>query len=242
MSVTTLQLDRPDAYETTTELELMERLLPLSAARVLELGCGGAWTTRRLAERYPGARFIATEVDQIQHAKNLQFELPNVEFRLEGAQGISQPDSSVDIVWMLKSLHHVPQELMDSAMREIRRVLKPGGLAWFCEPVYAGPFNDLMRLIHDEKAVRELAFEAIRSQVESGVMQLKDEKFINVPGSYANWEEFEARFLKVTHTELDIDDRRYTEIRAAFLAHMTESGAHFLKPHRIDLLQKPGAG
>ena len=109
MSVTVMQLDRSDAYEITTELDLMESLLPLSNARVLELGCGSAWIARQLAERYPGTAFIATEVDPIQHAKNLQLELPNLQFRLEGAQAISQPDNSVDIVWMLKSLHHVPR-------------------------------------------------------------------------------------------------------------------------------------
>ncbi|MEN8180594.1 MAG: class I SAM-dependent methyltransferase [Pseudomonadota bacterium] len=233
-----MQIDRPDAYETTTELELMESLLPLAGARVLELGCGAAWTTRQLAERYPAAQFIATEVDKLQHAKNLRIELPNVEFRLEGAQAISEPDDSVDIVWMLKSLHHVPAELMRNAMQEISRVLRPGGLAWFSEPVYAGAFNDLMRLIHDEKEVRELAFKTIGSLVESGAMQLKAEKFINVPGSYASWELFESRFLNVTHTKLAIEAERYAGIRSAFLAHMTEGGAYFMKPHRIDLLQK----
>lgn len=233
-----MQLDQHDAYETSTELDLMERLLPLAEARVMELGCGGAWTIQQLAERYPTTQFIGTEVDQLQHEKNLQLDLPNVEFRLEGAQEISEPDDSVDIVWMLKSLHHVPSRLMQSAMQEISRVLKPGGLAWFSEPVYAGPFNDLMSLIHDEKVVRKLAFDAIRSLVESGVMQLKAEKFINVPGCYASWELFESRFLKVTHTKLDIEPKRHAEIQSAFMAHMTEDGAHFMKPHRIDLLQK----
>ena len=236
-----MQLDRPEAYETTSELELMERLLPLDDARILELGCGGAWTTRQLAERHPSSRFIATEVDPLQHTKNLQLGLPNVEFRLEGAQAVSEPDNSVDIVWMLKSLHHVPRELMAKAMDEIRRVVKPGGLVWFSEPVYAGAFNELMCLIHDEKEVRELAFDAIKSRVESGAMQLQTEQFFNVSGSFTSWEQFESRFLKVTHTDLSIDFERYQEIRTAFMARMTDEGAHFLKPHRLDLLQKPVA-
>ena len=239
MSASMMQLNRPEAYETTTELELMERLLPLGNRRILELGCGGAWTTRQLAERHPGSRFVATEVDQRQHAKNLILQLPNLEFRLEGAEAISEPADSIDIVWMLKSLHHVPAPKMPKVMEEIHRVLKPGGLAWFSEPVYAGPFNALMSLIHDEKLVREQAFEAIRSEVVSGAMLLKEERFFQVPGVFESWEQFESRFLQVTHTELAIGDRRYAEIRAAFMAHMQEDGAHFLKLHRLDLLQKP---
>ncbi|MEN8168261.1 MAG: class I SAM-dependent methyltransferase, partial [Pseudomonadota bacterium] len=78
----------------------MERLLPLDNARILELGCGGAWTTRQLAERHPSSRFIATEVDRVQHMQNLQLGLSNVEFRLEGAQAISEPDNSFDIGWI----------------------------------------------------------------------------------------------------------------------------------------------
>lgn len=233
-------IDRPEAYETATEQEMMQRLLPLARARVLELGCGAAWLARQFAERHPGSRFIATEVDAIQHEKNLaQPAPPNLEFRLAGAQSIDEPDASIDIVWMLKSLHHVPGTLMPAAMGEIVRVLRPGGLAYFCEPVYSGEFNALMSLIHDEKQVREQAFLAIRTLVESGALQLRGEHFFNVPGCYESWEQFENRFLKITHTRLSIDAARYETIRHAFLSHMGPDGANFLKPHRVDLLQKP---
>jgi ubiquinone/menaquinone biosynthesis C-methylase UbiE len=240
MSVPQMVINRPEAYETATEQEMMQRLLPLEQSRILELGCGAAWITRQFAEQYPGSRFTATEVDEIQYAKNLEQPAPsNLRFRLGGAQAIGEPDDSVDVVWMLKSLHHVPAGLIPAAMREITRVLKPGGLAYFCEPVYSGEFNALMRLIHDEKQVREQAFLALRGLVESGDMRLRGEYFFNVPGRYETWEAFESRFIKITHTRLSIDEARYEEIKRAFLAHMGPDGADFLKPHRVDLLQKP---
>lgn len=77
-----MQLDQPGAYQTTTEQALMEETLPLVDTRVLVLGCGAAWTARQFAERYPTSQFIATEVDRVQHAKNLQLDLPNLVFRL----------------------------------------------------------------------------------------------------------------------------------------------------------------
>jgi SAM-dependent methyltransferase len=240
VTVQQMVINRSEAYETATEQEMMQRLLPLQQSRILELGCGAAWLARQFAERYPDSRFTATEVDEIQHAKNLaQPALPNLEFRLAGAQAIDEPDASVDVVWMLKSLHHVPGTLMPAAMREIARVLRPGGLAYFCEPVYSGEFNALMSLIHDEKEVRERAFLAIRGLVESGEMLLRGEYFFNVPGRYESWEAFENRFLKITHTRLSIDEARYEKIKRSFLAHMGPDGANFLKPHRVDLLQKP---
>jgi SAM-dependent methyltransferase len=233
-------MNRPQAYETATEQEMMERLLPLAQANIFELGCGAAWITRQLAERYPESRFVATEVDRIQHAKNLAQAIPhNLQFRLGGAEAIDAEAQSVDIVCMLKSLHHVPAALMPAAMEEIVRVLKPGGLAYFSEPVYAGEFNTLMSMIHDEKEVRAQAFEAIRGLVESSRMQLVGEYFFNVPGRYANWGAFEDRFLNITHSKLDIDAERYASIKQAFLTHMGPDGAEFLKPHRVDLLQKP---
>ena len=72
----------------------------------------------------------------------------------------------------------------------------------------------------------------------AGRFTLEAEVFYETPGTYPDWEDFEGRFLKVTHTELDIDPARYEQIRAAFLAHLTPTGAHFRKPHRVDLLRR----
>ncbi len=238
MSFIPMLLGQPSLYESGEELTVMNRFLSFDGATVLELGCGSAWMLRTIAARYPDTRFIAAEVDEVQHAKNLREPRVNLEFRLEGAQAISEPDASVDIVLMLKSLHHVPSSMMGQAMNEIARVLKPGGVAYFSEPVYQGEFNALMSLIHDEKRVREQAFEAIRSLATRPEMSWDAQVFLNVPGTYASWEQFEDRFLKVTHTRLEIDEARYTRIREAFLAHLGEDGAHFLKPHRIDVVCK----
>jgi SAM-dependent methyltransferase len=234
-----MQLNVPDRYRTGSEIDAVAGLLDISGARVLELGCGAAWSTRALVERLGAAEVVATEVDRIQHQKNLAIQdLPRVRFRLGGAEAIDAPDGSFDAVFMFKSLHHVPIGLVDRSLVEIHRVLKPGGAALFSEPVYWGEFNALMSMIHDEQTVREAAFAALCRAVDSGLFASEAELFIHVPGSYDGWDAFEARFLEVTHTELDIDEQRRARIRAAFERHLTPSGAHFLKPHRIDLLRK----
>ena len=59
------------------------------------------------------------EVDEIAHAKNQQIaDLPNVTFGVAGAQDIPLEDATVDMVLMFKSLHHVPLDQMDVAMRK----------------------------------------------------------------------------------------------------------------------------
>lgn len=235
-----LKIDDPAAYVAATELEIMERCLPLTGATVLELGCGGAWMTREIAERYRPAAIIATEVDRIQHEKNLLIDdLPGVRFVYGGAEAIDLPDAGVDVVIMLKSLHHVPLELMDTGLREIHRVLKPGGLAYISEPVYAGDFNDIMKLFHDEQVVRQAAFEAVCRALDAGLFVSEEEIFFNAPGHYDDFAEFDRRMLQVTHTEHRIDAALYKKIEAAFNHHVGPDGAHFLRPSRVDLLRKP---
>lgn len=65
------------------------------------------------------------------------------------------------------------------------------------------------------------------------------EVFFQVPGTFEAWDQFDRRFLQVTHTALDIDPGRYEQIHNPFMSHMTPTGGHFLKPHRVDLLRKP---
>jgi ubiquinone/menaquinone biosynthesis C-methylase UbiE len=137
-------------YRTAEDVEVIAEVLDLRGATVLELGCGAATTTRMLLQRFSPAHIVATEVDRIQHEKNLQVtDLAGVSFRYGGAEAIADPDGSFDAVLMLKSLHHVPMSLMDRSLIEIHRVLKPDGRALFLEPVYAGQFNDLLRLFND---------------------------------------------------------------------------------------------
>jgi len=145
------------------EHEIYNHLLSLDGKHILELGCGSAEITRNIATSGTDSKITALEVDEIAHEKNLQItDLPNVSFALSGAQEIPLDDETVDVVFMFKSLHHVPLELMDQSLREIRRVMKKGGLVYISEPVFAGDLNEILRLFHDEQEVREAAFNTVK--------------------------------------------------------------------------------
>jgi len=225
----------------SSDFDQIGELLPLDGARLLELGCGAAFTTRRLAESFPLRQIVAMEVDQIQHQKNLLIpDLPDVTFQYGGAQDIALPDESVDAVIMLKSLHHVPTEDMEKAFSEISRVLRPGGHAYISEPVYAGDFNDILRLFNDEKRVREAAFEAIRRVVDSGQLALEREIHFHATTRFEGFEEFEHRILGATHSTFDVDEALYAQVKERFMPHVADDGiAEFLSPLRVDLLRKP---
>lgn len=231
-----------DPTQTTVqeEIPLLLRELQVSDARILELGCGKAEKTRTLAQTGLVREIVAVEIDEIQHARNLQqADLPNVRFRHGGAQSIADAEASFDIVMMFKSLHHVPSEDMARAMNEIWRVLKPGGHAWISEPVYAGEFNAVLRLFNDEKTVREAAFATLQQAVNDGRFNLKKQVFFNAAMQFRDFEEFDARVIRVTHSNHRLSPDLYRQVQAAFERHMTGEGARFLTPQRVDLLQKP---
>jgi ubiquinone/menaquinone biosynthesis C-methylase UbiE len=222
------------------ESEIYNRLLSLDDKHILELGCGSAEITRNIAASCSGCRVTALEVDEVAHQKNLQLgDLPNVTFGLSGAQEIPLPDKSIDVVFMFKSLHHVPLELMDQSLREISRVLKPGGLAYISEPIFAGDFNDILRLFHDEKKVRQAAFASLEKAVEEGIFELREEVFFNSPMHFENFAEFESNTIRATHSSHKLDDELYAQVKQRFEQHLGDDGANFLVPIRVDLLQRP---
>jgi ubiquinone/menaquinone biosynthesis C-methylase UbiE len=223
------------------EVKLMLAELPFDGASVLELGCGKAEKTRLLAETGRLKEIVALEVDDIQHRRNLQIgDLPKVQFRRGGAEAIPADDSSFDIVLMFKSLHHVPMAHMDAALGEIACVLKPGGLAWISEPVYAGDLNEVFRLFHDEKFVREAAFAAIRKTVGAGRLSLEKQYFFNTRSHFESFDQFDQRMIQVTHTNHQLAPDLYRQVREKFESYLTPEGATFLSPQRVDLLRKAG--
>lgn len=220
------------------ERELIEGL-PLSRARALELGCGTARQTRLLAASGKFTSILALEVDRVQHELNLQLDdLPAVRFALGGAEDIPAGDAAFDAVFLFKSLHHVPIHLLAEAFAEIRRVLRPGGLAYISEPIFGGDYNEILRLFHDEQRVREEAFAATREAVAAGLFRVVSQTFFRAQVRYLSFGEFEQKVIQVTHTEHRLSQELLDEVRARFAAHMGERGAQFLAPFRVDLLER----
>ena len=239
MNQSEMRIAAAEVSRVADEEAILNELLPLKHATVLELGCGKADKTRLVAQQ--AASVFALEVDRIQLANNQAAENPdNVRFEFGGAENIPAADASFDIVLMFKSLHHVPTELMDDVFAEIRRVLKPGGLAYISEPVYAGDFNDILRLFHDEKAVREAAFAAEVNAVSTQRLSLVSQTFFLQPMHFDDFSQFENRILKVTHTDHSLSPALHDAVRAKFDRHMATGGVNCHMPIRVDLFRKDG--
>ena len=221
------------------ELDLLHTLVNLDQHhKIIELGCGAAELARKLLARFPGSEIAGLEVDERQHAKNLLDPLPGLQFVAAGAQSIPYPDGAFDLALMLKSLHHVPLQLMDQALSEVHRVLKPGGLLYVSEPVFAGALNEVMRLFHDEELVRAAALRAVQKAVSAGDWEQLSETHFQVPVFFRDLAEFEARVIGVTFVNHQLDAATLQQVRERFMPHVKADGAHFVRPMRVNLLRR----
>lgn len=105
-------------------------LLPHLTAddRLLDLGCGPGTITVDLATRVRSVRGIDASDDVIAAARAAAAErrVANVEFAVGNAYGLDDDAGSVDVVHAHQMLQHLGDPI--GALREARRVLRPGGL------------------------------------------------------------------------------------------------------------------
>jgi SAM-dependent methyltransferase len=95
--------------------------------RVLDVGCGSGALDRLLAPRLPGGLITATDLNPflLREAGALTPE-PNIEYRQANAESLPFPDNSFDAAFTVTVLEECDA---DQALRELHRVVKPGGRA-----------------------------------------------------------------------------------------------------------------
>ena len=229
----------PDPFTLIAdELDVLADLIPLGKRDIIELGCGAAQLARSLLSRFPDTRVTGLEVDERQHAKNLASPQPGLSFVASGAQAIPFADASFDVALMLKSLHHVPMPLLSQALAEVGRVLRPRGHLYVSEPVYAGPFNEIIRLFNDEGIVRAAAQAAVDAAVQTGRWEQVEERRFEMPVVFKDFDDFEKRIMRPTFADHQIDDAKLAEVRAAFQPHLGAGGVHFQRPMHVRLLRR----
>jgi SAM-dependent methyltransferase len=223
----------------TDELDVLQSLAELAQhPRIIELGCGAAALSRSLLNRFPACEVTALEVDERQHAKNLLIPQPGLHFKKAGAQAIPFAAESFDLALMLKSLHHVPLDLLGAALAEVHRVLRPEGLLYVSEPVFAGALNEVIRVFNDEERVRAAALRAVQAAVASGAWEAVTELHFEMPVHYRDFAEFEQRMIGVTFADHRLDAATLALVRERFEPNMTADGAFFTRPMRVNLLRK----
>jgi 2-polyprenyl-3-methyl-5-hydroxy-6-metoxy-1,4-benzoquinol methylase len=116
----------------------------LAGRRVLEIGCGrggfSCWLAMRPA---PPAEMVATDYSSVAVEKGRAYArsagINGITWRTGDIQNIDQPDASFDTVISCETIEHVPDPA--KAVRELGRVLKPGGRLFLTTPNYMGTYG-----------------------------------------------------------------------------------------------------
>jgi 2-polyprenyl-3-methyl-5-hydroxy-6-metoxy-1,4-benzoquinol methylase len=119
------------------------QLAPLPGVRVLDYGCGHGMAAVVLARR--GARVTAFDLSHGYLDEARARALANgvaIDFVQAVGERLPFADGSFDRVWGNAVLHHLE---VRAAGRELFRVLRPGGVAVFCEPWGENPLLNWAR-------------------------------------------------------------------------------------------------
>jgi len=137
----------PTTPETIHALTLLG---DLAGRSVLEIGCGYGELTAWLAMQ--GARVTARDLSpgMIEIARRVALRAgvaDRIAFEPGPGEDLPYPDASYDVVFGHDVLHHLD---LSVTMKEIRRVLKPGGRAVFAEPLGHNPVLNRYRDLSPE--------------------------------------------------------------------------------------------
>jgi SAM-dependent methyltransferase len=121
--------------------------------RLLDVGCGPGSISLDLASRVRWVVGVdaAAEAIEAADAARVAAAVDNVEFAIGDAYALDFPDASFDVVFAHQVLQHLARPV--DALREMRRVLVPGGVV----AVRDADYGTMVHSPHDDRLDRWLA-------------------------------------------------------------------------------------
>ncbi|MCI0471172.1 MAG: class I SAM-dependent methyltransferase [Candidatus Aminicenantes bacterium] len=177
------------------EFEVIQDIADFKDKIVIDVGCGPGDLVRKLSAS--GAQAIG--IDNLEMLKKAK-ECPPIghEKYIQGeGQNIPIENNYADFVIFFASLHHVPVDRMEQALKETHRILENNGSAIIVEPVgKKGSFYEIVRLVGDERKVQKEALKAINNARSFGLENIKEkEAIIYIERSYADYVKLLEIFL-----------------------------------------------
>jgi ubiquinone/menaquinone biosynthesis C-methylase UbiE len=127
----------PDVFESSGRRQADDLLCPRIRPTdvVMDLGCGIGRVARYVAGCCANLWAVDASETMLSLARKRLEELENIRFaRSEGTRVPSIESESVDFVYSILTLQHLEREDAFLLLREVHRVLRPGGAAFFTFP------------------------------------------------------------------------------------------------------------
>jgi SAM-dependent methyltransferase len=143
-----------------TRKRLLEILAPQPGEQVLEVGPGTGYYTLGVAERLDGGALAAFDIQQemLDHLMReaAKREISNIEPRRGDARELPYEDDSFDAAFLVTVLGEIPDP--DAALRELGRVLRPGGRLVVGE-LFGDPHMVTLRKLRERSELAGFSFE-----------------------------------------------------------------------------------
>lgn len=210
----------------------------LAGAQVLDVGCGDGVFVRELTRA--AAQVTGIECAEAQLALCRSATPVGGERYLNGVgQALPFEDETFDATVLRASLHHVPVESMEQALREARRVTRPRGEVFVFEPLTAGSHFALTRLVDDETEVRAAAQGAIARAVSEGWLSRSLEATFVAEIVYPDLEALRRRVVAIDAARAATFAAVQADIERVFQESgiECEGGRRFTQPFRLDVLR-----
>ena len=129
----------------------LQHITVVPDATLLDVGCGGGLTVRKLASMAPrgkvvGLDYSSASVAASRDTNTQEIEAGRVQIEQGSVAALPFPDHTFDVVTAVETHYYWPD--LPANVREILRVLKPGGsFALIAETYRGGPFRLLYGLV-----------------------------------------------------------------------------------------------
>jgi SAM-dependent methyltransferase len=179
-------------------IDLLLKRHPLLRGRILDVGCGDGIIDLGIFQRMQPEQLVGIDpfrgyerLPEVLAANHLPADLlddPRLRFSPDDGNAIPWPDDHFDVVLSWGSLEHIAGGYAQT-LREIRRVLKPGGLLFVHPGLYYGALgNHLGEFFEDPWAHLKIQPEQLREAVLATEPQRMDRAgHVATPEEYWQW-------------------------------------------------------
>ena len=217
--------------------EVLDEHLVLRGTNVLDVGCGSGHLVRLMTKM--GATVTGIEPGERQLERARAHLVVGTESYIEGtAERLPVEDNCATIIIFFNSLHHVPMDQLENALKEARRALKDGGVLYISEPLAQGAQFELSQPINDETEVRAKAYQAIKDALKNGFFE-QTEYFYAADVYYVDFEAYRENSTSINPARDRYFKEMGDELRRRFenLGDKRSDGWHFSQPIRVNILK-----